>query len=224
MSKVKKYAKTFLEPIGIWSFLKRLRNMSNKLFTILEAFKYYFYNSFLTNFPSYSIRNLYLRNVLKITIGKDTAIHMGCFFAGANIEIGTNTVIARNCYIDGRSGLVKIHNNVSIAPDTHIISMTHDANSPIFATISKPVIIEDYVWIGTRATILLGVTLREGSVVGAASVVTKDVEQYTIVVGSPAKSIGLRNKNLKYKLSYFSLFNSDITVSPAIQLIDEKIE
>jgi len=55
---------------------------------------------------------------------------------------------------------------------------------------SAPIVIEDDVWIGFNATILKGVTIGKGAIVGAASVVTKDVESYTIVAGNPARVIG----------------------------------
>ncbi|MGZ3756199.1 MAG: acyltransferase [Mucilaginibacter sp.] len=186
------------------------RRKRERFYTFKNAFKYYFFNSFLTNFPSYSVRTGYLRKVLKISIGTDTAIHMGCFFAGNNINIGSNTVIARNCYLDGRAGLIDIRNNVSIAPEAYIVSMSHSVHSSSFDTVIKPVLIEDYVWVGARVMILPGVVAGTGCVLAAASVVTKSVEPYAIVAGSPAKKIGERTRDLDYNLSYFPFFNSDI--------------
>ena len=55
--------------------------------------------------------------------------------------------------------------------------------------IPKQIIIEDHVWIGANAVIMPGVTLKKGTVVGAGSVVTKDTEEYSVVVGSPARKI-----------------------------------
>jgi acetyltransferase-like isoleucine patch superfamily enzyme len=182
----------------------------NRLRAFATAVKYYFYNSFLTNFPSYSVRAAYLRHILKIKIGKDTSIHMGCFFAGNNIKIGNNNVIARNCYLDGRIGTIEIKNNVSMGPEAYVLSMSHDVNSPTFAPVIKPVVIGDYVWLGARVLIMPGVVAGDGCVIGAASVVTKSIEPYTIVAGSPAKKIGQRNNNLVYKLHYFPFFNTDI--------------
>jgi acetyltransferase-like isoleucine patch superfamily enzyme len=174
------------------------------------ATKYYFYNSYLTHFPSYTMRTAYLRHVLKIPIGTDTSIHMGCFFTGNNIKIGCNTVIARNCYFDGRAYLIEIKNNVSIAPEAYILTMSHSVNSPTFDTVGGAVIIEDYVWMGARVMILPGVTAGKGSVLGAAAVITKNVEPYTVVAGSPAKKIGDRSEDLQYNLRYFPFFNTDI--------------
>lgn len=178
--------------------------------TFLRAFTYYFYNNFLTHLPVYGMRTTYLRKILKIQIGEKTAVHMGCFFSGNHIRIGNNTVIARDCYFDGRAGLIDIKDNVSIAPEAYILTMSHEVNSPTFDTVVKSVTLEDYVWVGARVMILPGVHAGEGCVLAAASVVTRSVAPYTVVAGSPAKKIGERAKGLDYKLSYFPFFNTDI--------------
>ena len=135
---------------------------------------------------------------------------MGCFFAGSNIVIGSNNVIARKCYLDGRIGLIEIKNNVSIAPETIILSMSHLVNSPTFESKIGSVFIDDYVWIGVRAILMPGITAGKGSVIGAGSIVTKNVEPFDIVAGNPAKKIGERTRNLQYTLEYFPYFNTDI--------------
>lgn len=56
----------------------------------------------------------------------------------------------------------------------------------------KPVVIEDDVWIGLRVTILPGVTIGKGSVIGASAVVTKSVPPYSVVAGNPAKIVKTR--------------------------------
>jgi maltose O-acetyltransferase len=111
------------------------------------------------------------------------------------VRIGRNSRIGRNCSLDARSPL-SIGDNVSVSPEVIILAGTHDVNDPRFA--ASPVgpwavSIEDYVWIGTRAMILPGVTVGRGAVVAAGSVVTKDVPPLTIVAGVPAKPIGSRD-------------------------------
>jgi maltose O-acetyltransferase len=175
---------------------------------VVKAVLFYLYNSCITNMPFYCIRHFYLRKILKIKIGKDTAIHMGCFFTGKNITIGNNSVINRNCRIDGRSG-IQIGNNVSISPETCILSLDHDSQSPTFETVCKLTTIADYVWIGTRAIILPGVVLNEGSIVGAGSIVTHDTNKCDIVAGNPAKKINTRPDKMDYTIKYFPLFNTD---------------
>jgi acetyltransferase-like isoleucine patch superfamily enzyme len=161
------------------------------------------------NYMPYFIRHWYLRKICHIKIGKESSIHMGCFITGSNIEIGNNTVINRNTYLDGRVSL-KIGNNVNITHQTLIQTLTHDPQNCDFVCLCKPVIIEDHVWIGARAIILPGVTIGEGAVIGAGSVVTKSIAPYSIAVGNPAKVIKTRNRDLRYKSKYFPFFDTDI--------------
>jgi acetyltransferase-like isoleucine patch superfamily enzyme len=162
--------------------------------------------------PSYTLRHLYLRSVLGFTLGRGAAIHMGCFVTGRLFSIGENSVINRNCKLDGRGGLT-IGANTSISPECAILTLTHEVNDPGFAAKVGPVTIGDRVWLGTRALVLPGVRIGDGAVVGAGSVVTRDVAAYTIVAGNPARPIGQRSADLTYALRYFPLFDTDIQPS-----------
>jgi len=170
---------------------------------------YYGYTAVVTYAPFYTVRHLYLRLLLRIRIGRDTAVHMGCFVTGNRITIGANTVINRRCYLDGRTGL-RIGNNVNISPECYFLSLTHDLRDPAFVTIGKEVVIGDHAWLGARAMVMPGVRIGEGAVVGAGAVVTKDVPPYTVVGGVPAKPIGMRNNNVQYRTRYFPFFDTDI--------------
>src|SRR6185369_10201510 len=99
-----------------------------------------------------------------------------------------------------------IGNNVSIAGEVRIYTMEHDIDSPDFAEIGAPVVIDDYVVIGTRVTILPGVHIGKGAVIASGAVVTKDVEPYSVVGGIPAKEIKKRKENLQYTLKFSRLF------------------
>lgn len=175
----------------------------------LPALKFYLANHFFMKFPSYYLRHWFLRKFCHIQIGNDSSIHMGCFITGDQIEIGDNTVINRQTYLDGRVSL-KIGNNVNISHKTLIQTLTHDPQNSYFVCLCKPVVIEDYVWIGARAIILPGVTIGEGAVIGAGSVVTKDVPAFKIAVGNPAKVIKDRTTDIKYSSKYLPLFDTDI--------------
>jgi acetyltransferase-like isoleucine patch superfamily enzyme len=133
----------------------------------------------------------------------------GCYITGDKISIGNNTVINRFTYLDGRCPLY-IGNNVNISHYSHIQTLTHDPQSPEFVCLERPVAIHDHVWIGARAIILPGVTIGEGAVVGAGSIVTKNVPPYTIVAGNPARQVGVRTRDLRYRTRYFPILDTDI--------------
>lgn len=181
------------------------------LVKLLGASLFYLYNAILSHLPSYALRKAFLAGVLGIPVGRRSSVHMGCFFTGRKITIGEYTAINRRCYLDGRAGIA-IGNRVSISPEVYIMSLTHDAQDPRFPAKGKPVTIGDYVWIGARAMIMPGVTLGTGCVVGAGSVVTKDVPPYQIVAGVPAAKIGERVQNLDYTVEYFPFYNTDIAL------------
>ena len=116
----------------------------------------------------------------------------------AKITIGSFNSIHPHVSITG-PGNIDIGSYVRIAPGAVIVSGSHvfeDSSKPIHqqGMRSKGIIIEDDVWIGAKATILDGVTIAQGTVVGANAVVTKSTKPYEIYVGLPAKSIGKRSK------------------------------
>jgi acetyltransferase-like isoleucine patch superfamily enzyme len=139
-------------------------------------------------------------------MGKDSSIHMNTFITGNNISIGKDTTIGRYSYLDGRS-VLHIGDHVSISPHVHIITASHEIDSSSFANLWKAVTIEDYAWIGSRATILPGVKIGKGAVVATGAVVTKDVQPFTVVAGIPARKIKDRSKNLDYKCQWFYPFD-----------------
>lgn len=107
---------------------------------------------------------------------------------GAKLIVGNNSRL-NGVHIDARK-LVCIGNNVRIAPYTVILdSDFHDLKDHFSMGPSRPVIIEDDVWLATRSTILKGVTIGRGAVVAAGAVVTKDVPPYCIAAGVPARVI-----------------------------------
>lgn len=175
-----------------------------------------FYNYFLdfellilriTSFvPIYSFRWLLYR-LAGVKIGKGAHIHMGTqFFDPSRVEIGEGTIVGQNAFFDGRDSL-KIGKHVDIASDVMIYNSEHDLNAADFHAICEPVVVSDYVFIGPRSIILPGVTIGRGAVVAAGAVVTKDVPEFAIVGGVPAKVIGERqNKELDYKLGRARLF------------------
>lgn len=143
---------------------------------------------------------------MEFTIGKHSTFFMRCVFDfKKGLIIGENSVVNARCRIDNRGG-VRIGDNVSISSDVTILTADHDMDSPTFAGRNRPVIIGDYVWVGTAAMIMPGVSIGKGAVIAAGSIVTKNVAPYHVVAGIPAKFIKERKRDLIYKASYKRLF------------------
>ncbi len=108
--------------------------------------------------------------------------------AGAKLTIGTRSRL-NGVHIATKSE-IRIGKDVRIAPYTLIMdSDFHDVEAHLSEGRCAPIIIEDNVWIASRATILKGVTIGKGSVVAAGAVVTKNVSPFTVVAGVPAIAI-----------------------------------
>ncbi|WP_017258051.1 DapH/DapD/GlmU-related protein [Pedobacter arcticus] len=172
-----------------------------KLILSLIFTKLFYTNARLIRLP-FDIRN---KRYIKIKKGFTTGF--GCRLeaveiAGQNppsIILGENIQI--NDYVHIASGeLVSIGNNVLIASKVFITDINHGEYSNKFSDSplsipnnrklsTRPVIIEDNVWLGENVCILPGVFIGAGSIIGAASVVTKDIPSYSIAVGNPAKVV-----------------------------------
>jgi acetyltransferase-like isoleucine patch superfamily enzyme len=114
----------------------------------------------------------------RLTIGSHTGIGHGCTITVAKqVSIGAHCRIAAGTWIFDSSG----------HPADPV---RRQAGEPPAPEEIKPVTIQDNVWIGGRSIIFPGVTIGEGSIVSAGSVVTVDVPPYTVVAGNPARRIG----------------------------------
>jgi maltose O-acetyltransferase len=123
-----------------------------------------------------------------------------------NINVGDNVIINQQVLLDARGGSIIIGNNVDIAQETNIWTLEHNPHDDYHSEKRGDVIIEDYVWIASRCTILPGIRIGYGAVVATGAVVTKDVLPYTIVGGIPAKFLSKRKSNPKYILKNKSWF------------------
>lgn len=154
--------------------------------------------------PSHHIRNIIYRHIYLIDIAPDATIYYGAEIrAGINLHIGEGSIIGDKVILDARNG-IRIGRNVNFSTGVHIWTEQHDHSDPDFLCLSDSsyrVDIADRAWIGPGVTILHSVSIGEGAVVAAGSVVTKDVAPFSIVGGIPAKKIGERNKNLRYSLN-----------------------
>ena len=108
---------------------------------------------------------------------------------GKPVTIGKGCFIQQCCTFFGRGGIT-IGDEVFIGPKCPLITINHDPDPENrSATYGRPIVIEDKVWLGINSTILTGVRIGYGSIVGANSVVTKDVPAMTVVAGNPARII-----------------------------------
>ncbi len=164
----------------------------------LETVTYFLY---VMSFCPLGFVRMFFYVLFGVKVGSNSIINMRArLYDPRNITIGEDTIIGEGATLDGRVELT-IGSHVDIASEVMIYNAEHDINDPTFKAIDAPVTIEDYVFIGPRAIILPGVTIKKGVIVGAGAVVTKDVEELAIVGGVPAKVIGERKlKDLNYKL------------------------
>ena len=156
--------------------------------------------------PFWSVRRLFYI-LAGVKFGRGAKLHMWAnFFDPTGITIGEGSIIGNNIFLDGRSRLT-IGKHVDIASEVMIYNSEHDISSQDFKPLNGDVEIGDYVFIGPRVIILPAVKIGKGAVVAAGAVVTKDVADYSIVGGVPAKVIGERKiKDLNYRLGRSRLF------------------
>tara|TARA_B100000029_G_scaffold435252_1_gene449146 strand:- start:39234 stop:39785 length:552 start_codon:yes stop_codon:yes gene_type:complete len=173
--------------------LKKIRSWLNITFgiPIVGFLRTWILNVIIGNVPWAAVRNLYYRRVCRISIGNNTEIWSGVRFAGGAMDkiiIGDQCTIPHYTFFVAGDSIV-IGNNVVFGHGVELYTSDHDPDDPYFARRDAPIKIHDNVWIGSSAIILKGVTIGEGAVVAAGSVVTRDVEAFNIVGGNPAKLI-----------------------------------
>lgn len=136
----------------------------------------------------------------RITLGNNVRlgkyVYLGAFSSG-HLKIGSHSYIGRFSIILAHKN-VEIGNDCQIAPGCHITDVNHgfapDSLIREQPLVSKPVRIGNDVWIGAGCSILPGVRIGDGAVVGARSVVTTDVPEGAIVVGAPARILRYRTQ------------------------------
>jgi galactoside O-acetyltransferase len=148
-----------------------------------------------------------INNPLNITIGTQFGMNPYCqLFAqgkkgdseiiiGNNVKLNYNVMINADC-----GGKISIGDNVRIGPYTVMRAANHkfsDISRPIYEQGHLPgvILIEEDVWLGAHVTVMPNVTIGKSSVIGAGSVVTKDIPPFSIAAGIPAKVIGKRTSD-----------------------------
>lgn len=185
------YITSFFLPVYFVSKIKNLRNL--------------FYTGWLKRYfakfgnGSIIIKPICISQADRISIGSQTVISGNCTItcsANASICMGDQCTIGSYNHITACNEII-IGNGVLTGPQVLITDNSHGENSAV--DMDKPakrkiyskgkVVIGNNVWIGEKASILPGTTIGDGAVVGANSVVTRDVPSYSIVVGSPARVV-----------------------------------
>ena len=147
-----------------------------------------------------------------------TILKTNLFLKISGTEISSITIISNKIRIEGFLNLltigeytfigqahiaihtdVKIGSFVVINDGVKLLTASHNVDDPSWSSFAKPIIIDDYVWIATDAIILPGVHIGKGAIVGAGAVVSKNIPEYAIAVGNPAKLLDKhRVKELEY--------------------------
>lgn len=119
----------------------------------------------------------YIRYPSKVSIGAGTMINRGCRFYASYHH---------------KEVRIRIGEHVAVAPEVSFFAAGHDYTRRSLPNIASSITVGDYVWIGGRSIILGGVTIGEGAVIAAGSVVTRDIPPYTVAAGIPARVIKKR--------------------------------
>ncbi len=135
--------------------------------------------------PFFSWRRFLLR-LFGARIGKDVQIYNSAtIYMPWNLEIGDWSSIGEYAFIYNL-GKITIGNKTTISHRAHLCAGTHDYTDKTLPLLKLPIVIEDSAWVCTDTFIGPGVLVGEGAVVGARSVVVKDIEPWMVVAGNPA--------------------------------------
>ena len=112
-------------------------------------------------------------------------------YAPWNLTIGDYVCIGPRVELYCKDKII-MGDKVIVSQGAYLCTASHDVSSPVMKLVTKPMRIEDNAWVAAKVTILPGVTIGEGSVVGACAVVAKDVPPWSVAVGNPARVVGKR--------------------------------
>lgn len=152
---------------------------------------------------SYIGGHRHIKNPKKIRIGKNVRIHdharISCYTDYQGMKLNPKIIIGDDVYINAyalitAAGAITIEDHVIFGSHVTILDENHGLNPMVPSYMDtklevSPVTIKEGAWIGNNVIILPGVTIGKKAVIGAGSVVTKDIPDYTIAVGNPAKPI-----------------------------------
>ena len=142
-------------------------------------------------FPFNSLK-LFLLRLFGCSLGKGVVIKPNVNIKYPwKLSLGNYVWIGEQVWIDNLDN-VTIGNHVCISQGAILICGSHDYKKPSFDLITKEIILNDGVWVGTKSIILPGVVAESHAILSAGSVMSKNLENYTIYRGNAAKKVGLR--------------------------------
>lgn len=162
---------------GTYSFAENVVRILMEL--LPHPLRYWIFKALLARLGAGSMIDYqtYFRYPWKISIGEDVWINRGCEFYGSMLAGNAHITIGDHC---------------AFGPRVRVLSATHDHRRLDLPDTAASVTIGNHVWICAGATILPGVSVGDGSVVAAGSVVTRDVAPFSIVAGNPARFLKTR--------------------------------
>lgn len=189
---------------------KKKDRLVKKIERGLGLIGYYGFARYLPVYPRWfgdGVRRFFCRGMLTKCEKSSKIRRLAYLGTGYGIVVGKNSDIGIRCQIFGigDGGEVVIGDNVMMAPDVAILTVRHLMDPSISLAIQgntpTRVTIEDDVWIGIRTTVLPGVTIGKGAVVGACALVAKDVPAFSVVGGVPARVLRMREDALDIEKS-----------------------
>ena len=129
-------------------------------------------------------------------LGKNNLIYPSAqVWAPWLLETGDVVTIASGVEIYNPAGVLLGHHAI-ISQNSYLCGGSHDYNDPSFPMISRKIVVGSYAWVCARATVLLGVNIGEGAILGAAAVATRDLEPFGVYSGNPARLVSMRKRQL----------------------------
>lgn len=183
--------------------MKLMRLIFYKIVDIFRRFKmeHEFYSRYNTFLPRGSV----VKRISSIVIGDHFSLGENCFIYcqdpenGSSLRIGNRVALNNGVTINSDfGGQIVIGDNVIIGPGTIIRAANHNFKNPEKyirdqGHISGEIIIEEDVWLGANVVVLPNVKIEKGSVIGAGSVITRNIPPYSVAVGVPATVIKKRS-------------------------------
>lgn len=142
--------------------------------------------------------NLFIQGTGRLIVGNNVIFYPNNYFSlygeGSFIQVGSHTHFAPACVLYGVHGLT-IGDYCALSANVVMATVGHDPGTKgniVESSCGGPITMKNNSWVGANATILAHVTIGEGTIVGAGSVLTKDAEPNSIYLGAPARKVGTR--------------------------------